>query len=191
MLDGVGYNFDTWEFTDSDVHAHQWYDTQGETEPVDQTQPNTPITDIATVQPYIDKVNTYLASLPPSPPDDSYTQYFEGAWTKVPVAIDLNDTVQAIKVQAVRYEKQQTYSYLETSDWYILRETEGIQNAPQAVSDFRLSVHTTSDARCTEILALTTKTEVIDYYAGTGTVTEWSAAIQNFDAYNPPGSYTP
>jgi hypothetical protein len=57
-----------WPFDDSSIHAIQWYETEGEIEYTGRPKPaNEMTTDAAILQPYLDALDAYLASLPPEP----------------------------------------------------------------------------------------------------------------------------
>lgn len=69
-------NLPDWPFKDANIHAIQWYDTEGEIEYVGRPKPpNTNFSDPALLQPYLAALDLYLASLPepitPSFPPES------------------------------------------------------------------------------------------------------------------------
>ena len=50
-----------WPFDDSNIHAIQWYGTEGEIEYTGQPKPpNQTITDLASLQPYLDALEAHL-----------------------------------------------------------------------------------------------------------------------------------
>ena len=66
--DGVVVELPDWSFNDSNIHAIQWYDTEGEIEYTGRPKPaNEVTTDSAILQPYLEALDAYLASLPPEP----------------------------------------------------------------------------------------------------------------------------
>jgi hypothetical protein len=59
--DDVSTNLPEWNFDDENIHAIQWYDTEGEIEYKEKPKlPNEVITDISIVQPYVDVLDAYL-----------------------------------------------------------------------------------------------------------------------------------
>jgi hypothetical protein len=65
-VDGIGAILTEWPFNDSDIHAIQWYGTEGEIEYPYQLPSKAPrraneaITDEATVQPYVAAHKAFL-----------------------------------------------------------------------------------------------------------------------------------
>jgi hypothetical protein len=56
-------NLPEWPFDDANIHAIQWYDTEGEIEYTGRPKPpNQIITDAAVLQPYLDALDAYLAA---------------------------------------------------------------------------------------------------------------------------------
>jgi len=54
-------NLPEWNFDDSNIHAIQWYDTEGEIEYEGRSKPpNEEFTDFSVVQPYVDALEQYL-----------------------------------------------------------------------------------------------------------------------------------
>lgn len=52
-----------WPFDDANIHAIQWYDTEGEIEYTGRPKPpNEIITDATVLQPYLDSLDAYLAA---------------------------------------------------------------------------------------------------------------------------------
>ena len=62
--DEVAVNLPDWPFSDDNIHAIQWLDSEGEIEYTGQPKPvNEVITDYAIIEPYLEALDTYLASL--------------------------------------------------------------------------------------------------------------------------------
>jgi len=54
-------NLPEWNFDDLNIHAIQWYDTEGEIEYEGRSKPpNEEFTDFSVVQPYVDALEQYL-----------------------------------------------------------------------------------------------------------------------------------
>lgn len=63
--DNDAVNLPEWPFDDANIHAIQWYDTEGEIEyNVRPKSPNEMFDDIERLQPYFDALDAYLATLP-------------------------------------------------------------------------------------------------------------------------------
>lgn len=59
--DDVSANLPDWPFDDFEIHAIQWYDTEGEIEYMAKPKPpNKLITDFSILQPYLDVLNEYV-----------------------------------------------------------------------------------------------------------------------------------
>lgn len=59
--DDLSENLPEWNFDDVNIHAIQWYDTEGEIEYKGTPKPpNESITDISIVQPYVDALENYI-----------------------------------------------------------------------------------------------------------------------------------
>ena len=72
--DDIMINLPEWNFDDSNIHAIQWYDTEGEIEyKGTPNPPNTSFQDTSILEPYINALEEYLdaqstiISPPPSP----------------------------------------------------------------------------------------------------------------------------
>jgi hypothetical protein len=62
--DDIVVNLPKWNFDDSNIHAIQWYDTEGEIEYEGRpTPPNEIITDASILKPYLDALDLYLKDL--------------------------------------------------------------------------------------------------------------------------------
>ena len=62
--DEVAVNLPEWPFEDAHIHAIQWLDSEGEIEYAGQPKPvNEVITDYAILEPYLEALDGYLASL--------------------------------------------------------------------------------------------------------------------------------
>ena len=58
--DNLSAHLSEWNFDDSDIHAIQWYDTEGEIEYNGRPPRNEVITDESILQPYVDALDEYL-----------------------------------------------------------------------------------------------------------------------------------
>lgn len=59
--DDLSENLPEWNFNDANIHAIQWYDTEGEIEYGGRPKPpNEIITDVSIVQPYVDALEDYI-----------------------------------------------------------------------------------------------------------------------------------
>jgi hypothetical protein len=66
--DDIAANLPEWNFDDSNIHAIQWYDTEGEIEYRGiPTPPNEIITDASILKPYLDALDEYLNDQEQSP----------------------------------------------------------------------------------------------------------------------------
>ena len=66
--DDIQANLPDWPFDDVNIHAIQWYDTEGEIEYVGRPKPaNETFTDDAILRPYLDALDAYLATQEPEP----------------------------------------------------------------------------------------------------------------------------
>lgn len=64
--DEVSTHLSEWNFDDSNIHAIQWYDTQGEIEYNGNPKPqNETFTDLSIIQHYIDALDEYLSTQTP------------------------------------------------------------------------------------------------------------------------------
>ena len=62
--DDIAANLPEWNFDDSNIHAIQWYDTEGEIEYEGRPKPpNETITDPSILQPYLNALDAYLLEL--------------------------------------------------------------------------------------------------------------------------------
>jgi len=62
--DDVIVNLPEWNFDDSNIHAIQWYDTEGEIEYKGRPKPpNEAFFDSSILQPYLDALDAYLNQL--------------------------------------------------------------------------------------------------------------------------------
>jgi hypothetical protein len=62
--DDISVNLPEWNFDDSNVHAIQWYDTEGEIEYTGNPKPpNESFTDSSILQSYLDALDEYLTNL--------------------------------------------------------------------------------------------------------------------------------
>lgn len=60
--DEVAVNLPEWNFEDSNIHAIQWYDTEGEIE-WKNPQRNEITEDVSILQPYLNALDEYLTSI--------------------------------------------------------------------------------------------------------------------------------
>ena len=80
--DDIMINLPEWNFDDSNIHAIQWYDTEGEIEYRD-TLPNLTFQDTSILEPYINALEAYLdaqlAIVPPPlpPPGPDYLTFWD------------------------------------------------------------------------------------------------------------------
>jgi hypothetical protein len=58
--DDVAVHLPEWNFNDSNIHAIQWYDTEGEIEYNERPPRNEVTTDASVLQPYLDALDEYL-----------------------------------------------------------------------------------------------------------------------------------
>lgn len=59
--DDESANLSDWNFNDSNIHAIQWYDTEGEIEYKGRPKPpNEEFMDFSRIQPYVDALEQYL-----------------------------------------------------------------------------------------------------------------------------------
>jgi hypothetical protein len=65
--DDVMVNLPEWNFNDSNIHAIQWYETQGEIEYKENPPRNEVIEDSSILQPYLDALDEYLIQTQPTP----------------------------------------------------------------------------------------------------------------------------
>lgn len=74
--DDIFTHLPEWNFNDSNIHAIQWYDTEGEIEYKGKPKPpNEFFTDFSILQPYLDALDVYLnqSTLPlDTPPQMPY-----------------------------------------------------------------------------------------------------------------------
>ena len=63
--DNDAANLPDWPFNDANIHAIQWYDTEGEIEYSGRPKPpNEAFDDVERLRPYLDALNVYLATMP-------------------------------------------------------------------------------------------------------------------------------
>lgn len=61
--DNDAANLPEWPFDDVNIHAIQWYDTEGEIEYTNRPKlPNEGITDATVLQPYLDALDAHIAA---------------------------------------------------------------------------------------------------------------------------------
>jgi hypothetical protein len=69
--DGDMANLPEWSFDDANIHAIQWYDTEGEIEYDGQPKPpNKAFADSSILQPYLAALNTFLEAQVSSDPEE-------------------------------------------------------------------------------------------------------------------------
>lgn len=71
-------------------------------------------------------------------------------------------SVSELKANKIENLKHIYKSKLEKTDWYIIRAQEGIA-APQSILDERAALRTECQSKEAEILALSTKSSIVDY----------------------------
>jgi hypothetical protein len=82
--DDIMINLPEWNFDDSNIHAIQWYDTEGEIEYKGTPNPtNTSFQDTSILEPYINSLEAYLDAQsaivppPPPPPGPNYLSFWD------------------------------------------------------------------------------------------------------------------